>query len=164
MSSTAHFSSPIPRTRRLPNLATRMTSIADAYDAMSTVRPYQQPRMRAGAAEVLYGLAVELFALMGIFFVLSVLHDDLGSDRLSDFRGVLRRAVPESVCLIFFVLTFVGMPPTPGFVTKFSLIEVTLRHGWPALGVAAIIASRPFLGHQHRHREARAETRSGRSH
>jgi len=44
---------PIPSTRRLPNLATRMTSIADAYDAMSTVRPYQQPRMRAGAAEVL---------------------------------------------------------------------------------------------------------------
>jgi HD-GYP domain-containing protein (c-di-GMP phosphodiesterase class II) len=44
---------PIPRTRRLPNLATRMTSIADAYDAMSTVRPYQQPRMRASAAEVL---------------------------------------------------------------------------------------------------------------
>jgi response regulator RpfG family c-di-GMP phosphodiesterase len=44
---------PTPRTRRIPNLTTRMTSIADAYDAMSTVRPYQQPRMRTSAAEVL---------------------------------------------------------------------------------------------------------------
>jgi HD-GYP domain-containing protein (c-di-GMP phosphodiesterase class II) len=38
---------------RTPNLASRMTSIADAYDAMSTVRPYQQPKLRAGALEML---------------------------------------------------------------------------------------------------------------
>ena len=44
---------PILRTPRIPNLATRMTSIADAYDAMSTVRPYQQPLMRASALEIL---------------------------------------------------------------------------------------------------------------
>ena len=30
-----------------------MTSIADAYDAMSTVRPYQQPLMQASALEIL---------------------------------------------------------------------------------------------------------------
>ncbi len=44
---------PILRTPRVPNLASRMTSIADAYDAMSTVRPYQQPQMRASALEIL---------------------------------------------------------------------------------------------------------------
>jgi HD-GYP domain-containing protein (c-di-GMP phosphodiesterase class II) len=44
---------PISKTPRLPNLASRMTSIADTYDAMSTIRPYQQPLMRATALEVL---------------------------------------------------------------------------------------------------------------
>ncbi|GAC1429099.1 MAG: HD domain-containing protein [Thermoanaerobaculia bacterium] len=44
---------PILRKPRIPNLATRMTSIADAYDAMSTVRPYQQPLMRATALEII---------------------------------------------------------------------------------------------------------------
>jgi HD-GYP domain-containing protein (c-di-GMP phosphodiesterase class II) len=44
---------PVLRTPRIPNLASRMTSIADAYDAMSTVRPYQQPQMRASALEIL---------------------------------------------------------------------------------------------------------------
>jgi response regulator RpfG family c-di-GMP phosphodiesterase len=44
---------PILRKPRVPNLASRMTSIADAYDAMSTVRPYQQPQMRASALEIL---------------------------------------------------------------------------------------------------------------
>jgi len=44
---------PVPRSPRSPNLATRMTAIADAFDAMSTVRPYQKPFMRAAALEVL---------------------------------------------------------------------------------------------------------------
>jgi HD-GYP domain-containing protein (c-di-GMP phosphodiesterase class II) len=41
------------RTPRMPNLASRMTAVADSYDAMSTVRPYQQPLLRAAAIEIL---------------------------------------------------------------------------------------------------------------
>lgn len=44
---------PSPSVPRRPTLASQMTSIADAYDAMSTVRPYQQPLMRPAALEVL---------------------------------------------------------------------------------------------------------------
>ncbi|HSP15391.1 MAG TPA: HD domain-containing phosphohydrolase [Thermoanaerobaculia bacterium] len=44
---------PVLRTPRVPNLASRMTAIADTYDAMLTVRPYQQPLGRAAAFEIL---------------------------------------------------------------------------------------------------------------
>jgi HD-GYP domain-containing protein (c-di-GMP phosphodiesterase class II) len=44
---------PVLRTTRSPNLASRMTAVADAYDAMSTIRPYQQPLSRAAACEIL---------------------------------------------------------------------------------------------------------------
>jgi HD-GYP domain-containing protein (c-di-GMP phosphodiesterase class II) len=44
---------PLLRAPRMPNLASRMTSIADAYDAMSTLRPYQKPKLRETALEVL---------------------------------------------------------------------------------------------------------------
>lgn len=44
---------PVLRTPRVPNLASRMTSVADTYDAMSTVRPYQRPLARAAAFEIL---------------------------------------------------------------------------------------------------------------
>lgn len=44
---------PILRTPRQPGLVSRMTSIADAYDAMSTVRPYQKPLLRSAALEIL---------------------------------------------------------------------------------------------------------------
>jgi HD-GYP domain-containing protein (c-di-GMP phosphodiesterase class II) len=44
---------PVLRNPRVPNLASRMTSIADAYDAMSTVRPYQKPLLRSAALDIL---------------------------------------------------------------------------------------------------------------
>ncbi len=44
---------PLLKAPRTPNLVSRMTSIADTYDAMSTVRPYQQPLGRATALELL---------------------------------------------------------------------------------------------------------------
>ena len=91
-----------------------------------------------GIAAVLYNLFVDLFALIGTFFVLGLFYDELHSDQLSAFPGILRRAVPECVCLIIFLLTLVGLPPTPGFVGKFILIEVAIRHGRTGLGAVAI--------------------------
>jgi HD-GYP domain-containing protein (c-di-GMP phosphodiesterase class II) len=44
---------PVTRPGRIPNLATRMTSIADSYDALSTQRPYSKPRARATAVQLL---------------------------------------------------------------------------------------------------------------
>ncbi len=44
---------PVLRTPRLPNLVSRMTAIADAYDAMSTLRPYHGPREQAEAIATL---------------------------------------------------------------------------------------------------------------
>jgi len=44
---------PVLNKPRMPNLVSRMTSIADTYDAMSTVRPYQKPLMRTAAFEIL---------------------------------------------------------------------------------------------------------------
>jgi HD-GYP domain-containing protein (c-di-GMP phosphodiesterase class II) len=48
-----HPAYPAVTEARIPNLATRMTSIADAYDAMVTIRPYQKSQMREGALEIL---------------------------------------------------------------------------------------------------------------
>ncbi len=44
---------PLLRTPREPGLASRMTAIADTYDAIATSRPYQQAQSRAAALEVL---------------------------------------------------------------------------------------------------------------
>lgn len=91
-----------------------------------------------GIAALLYNLVIQLFALMGTFYVLSFFFDEVGSDRLEDLRGMLRRAVPEAICLVLFLLCLVGLPPTPGFIGKFTLIGVAIRHQWPLLAMTAV--------------------------
>lgn len=95
---------------------------------------------QVGMAALLYTFVVELFALMGVFFILSFLHDVLKSDRLQDLNGMLTRAVPESVCLIIFLGCFIGLPPFPGFISKFSLIGAAVRHQWYFLAFLAVIS------------------------
>jgi NADH-quinone oxidoreductase subunit N len=91
-----------------------------------------------GVAALLYNLVIELFALMGTFYVLCFLYDELQSDRLLELRGMLKRAVPECICLVLFLLCLVGAPPFPGFIGKFTLIGAAIRHERIALAMVAI--------------------------
>lgn len=93
-----------------------------------------------GVSALLYNLIVGLFSLVGLFAAFSFLFDHLGSDRLSDFRGVLLKALPESICLLLFLACFVGFPPFPGFIGKFVLIGAVVRDSWYGLSVLAILS------------------------
>jgi NADH-quinone oxidoreductase subunit N len=94
-----------------------------------------------GIAALLYNLVVELFALMGAYHVLSTFQDEIGSDRLEDLKGLLGRAVPECIGLVLFLTCLVGVPPLPGFLGKFTLVGVAIRHEWYFLAALAIGAS-----------------------
>ncbi len=93
-----------------------------------------------GVAALMYNLVIEVFTLTGIFFVLAVFYDEMRSDRLADFKGVLGKAVPECICLILFLLCLVGVPPLPGFIGKFALVGSAVQHGWTALAGLAIVS------------------------
>lgn len=95
---------------------------------------------QVGVAALLYNLVVELFALMGTFYVLAFFFDELQSDRLEDLKGMLGRAVPECICLVLFLLCLIGLPPMPGFIGKFALIGAVVRHQWPVLAIVAILS------------------------
>jgi NADH-quinone oxidoreductase subunit N len=95
---------------------------------------------QVGVAALLYSLVIELFALIGTFYVLSFFYEELGSDRLTDLKGMLVRAVPECICLVLFLLCLVGIPPMPGFIAKFTLIGAAVRHQWLALAAIAIFS------------------------
>ena len=93
-----------------------------------------------GIASILYNLVVELFSLMGVFYVLGFLIDEVKSDRLVDLRGMLKRAVPECISLILFLLCLVGSPPMPGFLGKFTLLGAAVRHHRPGLALVGVIS------------------------
>lgn len=93
-----------------------------------------------GIAAILYNLVIELFALMGAFYVLCFLFDELGSDLLEHLKGVLQRAVPECICLVLFLFCLVGAPPLPGFIGKFTLIGAAIRHQRLPLALISIVS------------------------
>lgn len=95
---------------------------------------------QVGVAALLYSLVIELFSIVGIFYVLSYFFDEVGSDRFSDLNGMMGRAVPECIGLVFFLISLVGIPPAPGFIGKFALIGVAIRHHWLVLGMIAIVS------------------------
>ncbi len=93
-----------------------------------------------GIAAILYNLVIDLFALIGSFYVLSFIYDELQTDRLEALQGMLKKAVPECICLVMFLLCLAGSPPMPGFIGKFTLIGIALRHHRPALAMVGVFA------------------------
>ena len=94
----------------------------------------------SGLAVLLYNLVVELFALVGIYYVLGFYQQELKTDRLEALTGMLKRALPEGISLILYLACLVGMPPTPGFIGKFALLAALARHGRFGLVLVAVIA------------------------
>ena len=93
-----------------------------------------------GIAAVFYNLTVEVFSLLGAFFLLAFLRDQVGSDRLEDLRGALARAVPECIYLVLFLVCLVGLPPMPGFLGKFALMGSVVQQGWTGLALIGVFS------------------------
>lgn len=87
-----------------------------------------------GIAAALFNLLVELFAVIGCFYVLSVLEEG------DSLKGALSRALPETVALVLFLSCIVGLPPFPGFLGKFTLIGSAVSHEWYSLAVVATVS------------------------
>ncbi len=93
-----------------------------------------------GVAALLYNWVVQFFALIGIYSVFAFFLGELRSDQLTDLQGFFRKAVPEGICLLIFLLCLVGSPPMPGFMGKFTLIGAAIRHQHFLLACTAIFS------------------------
>ncbi len=90
-----------------------------------------------GFASILLGLATEIFMIGGLFATLSFFED---RRQKSDDEISLSRSVPEGIALLFFLLCVIGLPPLPGFISKFTLISSAARHQWNGLALVALIS------------------------
>jgi NADH-quinone oxidoreductase subunit N len=84
---------------------------------------------RDGAAAVLFYLIAYLFMNLGAFAVVAFLRNQTGSEDLSSFRGLVRRAPVLTVTLAVFLLSLLGIPPLAGFAAKFQIFRVLYEGG-----------------------------------
>jgi NADH-quinone oxidoreductase subunit N len=80
-------------------------------------------------APLLYYIVTYALGTLGIFTVLQAVEGDAGSDSLSTYNGLSRRAPFLAVCLSVFLLSLAGIPPLAGFFAKFYLfVSVIAAH------------------------------------
>ena len=84
---------------------------------------------RDGAGAVLFYLIAYLFMNLGAFAVVAFLRNLTGSEDLSSFRGLVRRAPVLVVTLAIFLLSLLGIPPLAGFAAKFQIFRVLYEGG-----------------------------------
>ena len=88
---------------------------------------------------LLYYTITYALTVIGAFGVVAVVENQIGSDSLSDFAGLSRRAPALSFCMLIFLLSLAGIPPLAGFFGKFYLFASTLNAEPQTLGILWLV-------------------------
>jgi len=92
-----------------------------------------------GLSSLVYYVVTYGLTTLGAFGVVSVLQQEGGGERLTDFAGLSRRAPVLSFCMLIFMLSLAGIPPLPGFFGKFYLFAAALSDGGKSLGLLWLV-------------------------
>lgn len=97
---------------------------------------------RIGDFTVLYYLLGYSVMTLGAFAVVSLTAED-GKEgtRLENLRGLMQRSPFAAVCLVVFMMSLVGLPPTVGFVGKLLIFNDALSAGLTSLAVVLAVNS-----------------------
>jgi NADH-quinone oxidoreductase subunit N len=93
-----------------------------------------------GFTGIIYYLAANLFMTIGAFGIL-VLLDRGGAavTNLADLDGLYWRSPAATLLLLVFMMSLAGIPPTAGFLAKYSIVKALLAHPHPELAAFAVV-------------------------
>jgi NADH-quinone oxidoreductase subunit N len=102
---------------------------------------------QAAAQAILMYLAVYLFMNLGAFSIAALVYRQTGSELISDYAGLGRRAPLLAGCMFLFMISLIGLPPVAGFAAKVNLLWILFQNGswyWALIiiiGVNTIISA-----------------------
>lgn len=88
--------------------------------ALQSTGGYGGLEVNGGAAAAFY-IAMYVLMNLGAFGCVIAVQNVTGSDELSSFRALGRRAPVLALALVIFVFSLIGLPPTAGFIGKLQL-------------------------------------------
>src|SRR5579863_2821986 len=95
-----------------------------------------------GFTGIVYYLGVNLFMTIGAFGILVLLdRSGTGAIRLSDVNGLYQRNPAAALLLLVFMMSLAGIPPTAGFLAKYSIVKALLAHPHPELAAFAVVCA-----------------------
>ena len=103
----------------------------------------------AGFYAIAYYLFVYAFMTAGAFGIVILLHrlhrrEPIG-EGLDDFSGLYRRSPAAALLILVFMASLAGIPPTAGFLAKYSIFKALLETKHPYLAGFAVVSVLPGL-------------------
>src|SRR5690606_29285227 len=85
---------------------------------------------QASVSAMLFYLLVYAFMTLGAFAVVIMLGNHVPSENIEDFKGLAQRAPGMALAMVFLMLSLIGIPPTAGFLGKFTLFRAAVSEGF----------------------------------
>ena len=96
-------------------------------------------KARDAMAAMAFYAGVYLFMNLGAFAIVAILRNQLHSEEIADYAGLIRRSPITVVCFATILVSLIGLPPLAGFVGKLlifsSLVQAKM---WTVLVVAGL--------------------------
>lgn len=94
----------------------------------------------AGIKGVMFYAFLYVFATVGAFTVVAAVYNQIKSDEIADYAGLVQRAPLAAAVMLICLLSMAGIPPLAGFVGKFYLFK-TVVDGYMWLVYLGLIMS-----------------------
>ncbi len=82
-----------------------------------------------------------LFMNIGAFMVVMMIANKINSEELDDYEGLGYRAPVLGVCMVIFLVSLTGLPPTAGFVGKLYIFSAVVDAGFIWLAIVGVVNS-----------------------
>jgi NADH-quinone oxidoreductase subunit N len=94
-----------------------------------------------GQSTIMFFLSSYALTNLGAFIAIIAISNKIGSDEISDFAGMFKRAPLLALALTLCLISLIGMPPAAGFMAKFYLFSAAAQNDLLWLVVIAAINS-----------------------
>ena len=94
-----------------------------------------------GVQAILFYLMVYLFMNLGAFFVVILIANEVGSETIDGYRGLVYRAPLVAISMAIFLFSLTGIPPLAGFAGKWLLFAAVIKEELYWLAIIGLLNS-----------------------
>jgi multicomponent Na+:H+ antiporter subunit D len=94
-----------------------------------------------GVAATVFFLVYHVIGLTALFLIGGLVETRTGTGHLDRVGGLLRTAPVVAVAFLVAGLNLAGVPPLPGFVAKFALVDAGIDQGWWVVVAVSLVVS-----------------------
>ncbi len=94
-----------------------------------------------GVTSVLVYFFVYMIMNLGAFLVVLMIANKTGTEEISKYDGIGHKAPLVSACMVIFLISLTGLPPTAGFLGKWAVFTAVLKSEFIWLAVVGVLNS-----------------------